>query len=61
MFIEAVSQLDRNEAIFSFIVETASLFYLLFTLNGDFDQYLNNFKPYIYLPISEKVLEKLYS
>ena len=36
----AISQLDKNEAMFIFIIETASLF----ILNGDFDEYLNNIK-----------------
>lgn len=58
----AVSQLDKNEAIFSFIVQTASLFYLPFILNGDFDQYLNNIKTlYEILAVQEQVAKICYS
>ena len=58
----AVSQLDKNEAIFIFIIETASLFYLPFILNGDFDLYLNNIETsYEIRAVQEQVAKICYS
>ena len=50
----AISQLDKNEAMFIFVIETVSLF----ILNGDFDEYLNNIKTlYEILAAQEQVVK----